>query len=256
MILLAVTILALAWYVLCWLGLLWSGARRAVDRLSPYTRWLHAWVLSAPATFAYVAVFTAFTLVQRTTPPHLIDVLTRVNSTNLVRLHHAPLAVLADSAMWVADRGAGLTLYILAFVTVVAWAEQRYGPPRMIVIGLSGHVLGTLLTALVELHAIEAGHAPHRLAHTTDVGVSYIMVAGCVAAVLLMRGWWLVTGITALAVGVVWPVISNHTIWALGHLLAALCGLVVAALCRFLGGVRRPRDLRPCLRGPERITTE
>lgn len=247
MILLAVTILVLAWYFLCWLSLLWSGARRAVDRLSPYTRWAHAWVLSAPATFTYVAVFTAFTLVQRTTPPHLIDVLTRVNSTNLARLHHAPLAVLADSALWVADRGAGLTLYILAFVTVVAWAEQRYGPPRMIVIGLSGHVLGTLLTALVELHAIETGHASHRLAHTTDVGVSYIMVAGCVAAVLLMRGWWLVAGVTALCLGVVWPVIANHTIWALGHLLATLCGLAVAALVRYLGGIRPPRDLRPCL---------
>jgi hypothetical protein len=247
MILLVALILALAWYFLCWLSLLWSGARQAVDRLSPYTRWLHAWILSAPATFTYVAVFTAFTLVQRTTPPRLIDLLTRVNSTSLSRLRHAPLPVLADSALWVANRGAGLTLYVLVFVTVVAWAERRYGPPRIILICLSGHVLGTLLTALVELHAIESGRAPHRLAHTTDVGVSYMMVAGTVAAVLLMRGWWLVAGIAALAIGVVWPVISNHTIWALGHLLATLSGLLVAALCLFLGGVRPPRDLRPCL---------
>lgn len=238
----------LAWYFLCWLSLLWPGAQRAVDRLSPYTRWLHGWILSAPATFVYVAVFTAFTLVQRTTPPRLIDLLTRMNSTSLARLRHAPLAVLADSALWVANRGAGLVLYILVFVTVIAWAERRYGPPRMILICVSGHVLGTLLTALVELDAIESGRAPLRLAHTTDVGVSYMMVAGVVAAVLLTRGWWLVAGVAALGVGVVWPVISHHTIWDVGHLLATLCGLVVATLALLLGGTRPPRDLRPCLR--------
>jgi hypothetical protein len=256
MILLVALILTLAWYFLCWLSLLGDGPRRIVARLSPYTRWLHAWILSAPATFTYIAIFTAFTLVQRTTPPRLIDVLIRVHSTSLSRLRHTPISVLADSALWVANRGAGLSLYVLVFATVVAWAERRYGPPRIILIGVSGHVLGTLFTALVELHAIESGRAPHRLAHTTDVGVSYMMVAGCVAAVLLMRGWWLVAGITALAVGVVWPVISNHTIWALGHLLATLCGLLVAALAVFLGGVRSPRDLRPCLRGPVEVTAE
>ena len=59
-----------------------AGGRPApgVDRLSPYTRWLHAWILSAPATFTYIAIFTAFTLVQQTTPPRLIDVLTRVTA--------------------------------------------------------------------------------------------------------------------------------------------------------------------------------
>jgi hypothetical protein len=235
--------LVMAWYLLCWLSLLWPGARRAKDRLSPYTRRLHAWVLSAPATFAYIAIFTALTLVQRTTPPRLIDLLTRMNSTSLSKLRQAPVAALADSALWVANRGSGLALYIATFGTVVAWAERRYGPPRMILICVSGHVLGSLLTALVELDAIQSGRASQKLAHTTDVGVSYMLVAGSIAAVLLMRGWWLAAGVAALAVFVVWPVISNHTIWALGHLLAMLSGLAVAAVTLLFGRPRTPRDL-------------
>lgn len=244
---LALVCLALLWYALRLLAAVWPAARAFVARLSPYTRWLHAWVLSAPATFTYVAVFTALTLVQRTTPPRLVDLVTRVNSTSLVRLRHAPLSVLADSALWVANRGSDLVLYILVFATVVAWAERRYGPPRLILICVSGHVLGTLLTAAVESHAIQTGQASYRLASTTDVGVSYMMVAGTVAAVLLMRGWWLAGGIAALAGGVVWPVIASHTIWDLGHLFATLCGLAVAVPVLLAGGTRVPRDLRPCL---------
>jgi hypothetical protein len=239
LILLVALSLCVAWYLLGFLSRLSSSARRITDGLSPYTRRLHAWILSAPATFAYIAIFTALTLVQRTTPPRLIDLLTRMNSTSLSKLRHAPVAVLADSALWVADRGSGLALYVAVFGTVIAWAERRYGPPRMILICVSGHVLGSLFTALVELHAIESGRAPHKLAHATDVGVSYMMVAGSVAAVLLMRGWWRTAGIAALAVFVIWPVISNHTIWDLGHLLAMLSGLVIAAVSLLLSPPRR-----------------
>lgn len=248
MILLFALSLCVAWYLLRLLSRPWPVARRITDRLSPCTRRLHAWILSAPATFTYVAIFTALTLVQRTTPPRLIDLLTRMNSTSLTKLRHAPVAALADSALWVADRGSGLTLYVAVFATVVAWAERRYGPPRLILICISGHVLGSLLTALVELHAIQSGRAPHKLASATDVGVSYMMVAGSAAAVLLMRGWWRVAGVTALAVFVVWPVIANRTIWDLGHLLAMLSGLAVAAVTLLLspprqGGRAGPEDV-------------
>jgi hypothetical protein len=140
----------------------------------------------------------------------------------------------------VADRGSGLALYIIAFGTVVAWAERRYGPPRMILICVCGHVFGSVLTALVEFHAIQSGRASHKLAHTTDVGVSYMLVAGSSAAVLLMRGWWRAAGVAAIAVFVVWPLIATHTIWALGHVLAMLSGLAVAAITLLLA---RPRTL-------------
>jgi hypothetical protein len=236
--------LVAAWYLLRALALRWEFARLVVRRLSPHTRRMHVWVISAPATFAYIAIFTASTIVQRTEPPQLVNLLTSVDSTSLSRLKLAPLSALADSAVWVANQGAGLMAYVVAFATVVAYAERRYGTPRIIVICLAGHVFGTLLTARVELHAIRAGLAPPSLAVSTDVGVSYIMVAGLAAAVLVMRRRWQLIGGLALAAGVIAPVFVSHTVWDLGHLFATLCGLAAAALT-LLAAPPRPVPWRP-----------
>ncbi|MEO5874395.1 MAG: rhomboid-like protein, partial [Streptosporangiaceae bacterium] len=188
-----------AWYLLRLCAVRWGRARVLRDRLTPFTRRLHAWVLSAPATFAYVAIFCAFTLVQKTSPDRLIDLLTRLHSTNLMNLSKAPFAAMAESALWVADQGDGVILYVAVFVTVVAWAERRYGTPRIILICGTGHVLGSFLTTRIELWAIDSGRAPASLGLAVDVGVSYLMVAGCAAAVLLMRGPMLALVGTALA---------------------------------------------------------
>ncbi|MFF0576284.1 rhomboid-like protein [Streptosporangium saharense] len=244
-----VLVLVLGWYGLRGLARGWERAAHLVGLLSPYTRRLHAWVLVAPATFAYVAVFTSSTLLQKTGPPGLVRLLTTTQSTNLAHLGTRPLVVLADSALWVADKGSGLLFYIAVFATVVAWAEQRYGTPRIVVIALCGHVFGSLLTAFVEWHAIRAGRAPARLAYATDVGVSYVMVAGCAAAVVLMRGRWRVAGAVALGAGIVLPVFVTHTIWDLGHLLATLCGLTAALFALRLAPPRVPPSLEPCLPG-------
>ncbi|MEV4255067.1 rhomboid-like protein [Spirillospora sp. NPDC049652] len=238
------------WYALRALALVWEPARRTVARCEPWTRRAHAWALSAPATFTYVAVFTASTLVQYSAPPKLIDLLTTLQSTNLRNLHRAPLRALLDSALWVADQGQALLLYVALFVTVVAWAERRYGTPRIMIVGLCGHVLGSLLTALVETHALEKGRAPARLAVTTDVGVSYIMVAGCAAAVLLMRGRWLVLGVAGLALGVVVPAVWSHSLWDLGHLFATVCGLAAAWALLQIAPARTPPRMLPCLPRP------
>jgi hypothetical protein len=247
-------VLVLAWYGLRGVGHRWGPAGRLVRRLSPYTLRAHAWVLAAPATFAYIAIFMASTVVQRTAPPRLIELLTKIQSTNLHHLSLDPVRALATSALWVADGGTGLVFYVVLYAGVVAWAEPRYGTGRMVLIGLSGHVFGSLLTAMVEYGAINSGKAPAALAHTTDVGVSYIMVAGCVAAVLLMRGWWQVAGIVGLAVGTVLPVVVFHSLWNLGHLFATLSGLAAALIALWIAPARRPADLRPCLAvGQERV---
>ncbi|WP_064743852.1 rhomboid-like protein [Actinomadura oligospora] len=250
----ALVLVVTGWYALRALGLVWEPVRRVVAFCEPWTRRAHAWALSAPATFTYVAIFTASTLVQFSAPPKLIDLLTTLQSTNLANLHRAPLRALLDSALWVADNGEGLALYVALFVTVVAWGERRYGTPRILLVWLCGHVLGSLLTALVETHALENGRAPARLAVTTDVGVSYIMVAGCAAAVLLMRGRWLALGVAGLAVGVVGPVLWSHSLWDLGHLFAATCGLAAAWALLQIAPPRVPPDLLPCLPRPAPLT--
>ncbi|MCP2343517.1 rhomboid-like protein [Actinomadura rupiterrae] len=246
----AFVVVVVGWYLLRALGLVSERAGRLVSWCEPWTRRAHSWVLSAPATFAYVAIFTASTLVQYSAPPKLIDLLTTLQSTNLRNLHHAPLKALLDSALWVADKGEGLTLYVALFVTVVAWAERHYGTPRIVLVGLCGHVLGSLLTAVVETRALETQRAPARLAVTTDVGVSYMMVSGCAAAVLLMRGWWLAAGVGGLAFGVAGPVVWNHSLWDLGHLFATVCGLAAAWALLQIAPPRTPPDLRRCLPRP------
>lgn len=237
--------LVVVWYLLKALAPRWPFGASVVRRLSPRTRRWHEWIISAPATFGYIAIFIASTIVQRTTPPQLVNLLTSVNSTSLSRLRLAPLSALADSAIWVADHGGGLAGYVAGFATVVAYAERRYGTPRIILICLAGHVFGTLLTARIELHAIQSGLAPPGLANSTDVGVSYIMVAGFAAAVLVIRRRWQVIGGLALAAGVIAPVFVSHTVWDLGHLLATLCGLVAAALTLLAAPARPVPRLLP-----------
>ncbi len=232
-------VLLLAWYLLRAFALLSAPVRRLTGHLGVATHRLHGWVLTAPATFGYMAIFTASTLVQISAPPKLINLLTTIQSTNLARLSTKPVSALIDSALWVADRGTGLAGYLLVFGTVVAWAERRYGTPRIVLVGLSGHVFGSLLTAVVETYAIRHGNAPRSLALSTDVGVSYIMVAGCAAAVLVMHGWFRLVAGGVLAIAVVLPVLT-HTIWDLGHLLATGCGLVMAVLTLVPHGPYRP----------------
>ena len=233
--------LAVVWYLVKGGARWWAWAAWLVARLSPWTRALHAWVLSAPATFAYVAIFTASTIIQRSAPPQLINVLTTLQSTNVVRLRLAPLSTLLDSALWVAGHGAGLSVYILLFVTIVAWAERRYGPPRMIVVWIAAHVLGSLLTAAVETHAITTGRAPVSLAYSTDVGVSYVLVGGAAAAVLVLRGrrarMLAAVPFTLLLLA---PLLVHRTFWDLGHLLAGACGMTAAWLTLRAGPPRRP----------------
>ncbi len=237
------TVLAavVGWYLLRGVGRYVPAVRRFVARLTPWTGRLHAWVLSAPATFCYIAVFSCFTLVQKTAPPRLIDIMTTVDSTNLHQLSSShTLSVLATSAFWVADHGSGLTLYAAAFATVVAWAERRYGTPRLAVIAASGHVFGSLLTEAVLRHAINQGRAPHKLANATDVGVSYMLVAGMAGAVLALRGRLRLVAAVILLGILAYPMITSHTIWDFGHLIAAACGLLAAVLCRLAGPLRTP----------------
>lgn len=232
--------LAVVWYLLRGAARWWGWARVAVARLAPWTRAVHAWVMSAPATFTYVVVFTASTIIQQSAPPHLIDLLTTLQSTNLARLRFKPLSALIDSGLWVADRGDGLIVYVVAFVTVAAWAERRYGPPRMMIIWMAGHVLGSLLTAAVETHAIRTGRAPLSLAFSTDVGVSYVLAGAVAAAILVMRGRLRILAAVAFALLLVAPLVINRTIWDLGHLLAAVSGLAAARVTLLTGPARRP----------------
>ncbi|MFG7387686.1 rhomboid-like protein [Lactococcus lactis] len=95
----------------------------------------------------------------------------------------------------------------------------------MIVITLSGHILASLTTIFLELWAINSGRAPSSLAMATDVGVSYILVAGCAAAILIMRKRMFYIGLIILGLFILLPLFVEHSIWDMGHLFAAFLAL-------------------------------
>jgi hypothetical protein len=208
-------------------------------------------VLSAPASFCYIAIFTASTVIQDSAPPNLIDRLTTYQSTNLVRLAADPVRVLLASSLWI-DEGVGLLGYVLVFGTVVAWAERRYGSPRIILIGYSAHIFGSLTTALIERVAINSHRAPASLAYDSDVGVSYVLVGCCAAAILVLGGRWRIGLGAALLVAAEIPVVTSHTFYDLGHLLAVLYGALTAALLLALAPPRQISDGGAVLAGRER----
>lgn len=227
---LAAVVVAVLWYATRGVAHFWTPARTLVTRLSPWTARLHRWVLSAPASFCYAAVFTASTIIQRSAPPQLIQAITTYQSTNLIRLAADPVRVLVASSLWVDERGFGLVGYVLVFATVVAWVERRYGTPRTIVIGYSAHIFGSLLNAGVERLAIDSHHAPLSLAYDSDVGVSYVMVGCCAAAVLALSGRRRIVLGVLLLLAVDIPSVFAHTVFDAGHLLATLVGAAVTAL--------------------------
>jgi hypothetical protein len=70
-----------------------------------------------------------------------------------------------------------------------------------------------------------------------------MLVAGMAGAVLAMRGWLRVLA-AAILLGILFsPMFTSHTIWDFGHIIAAGCGLIVAALCRLAGPLRTPEPL-------------
>lgn len=203
-----------------------DAVRPGVTALSRFRGHLAA----APLTTAYAAVFTATTLLQRAMPPGWVDRVTRQSSTNLVELAQQPVRVLLASAVWIADGGAGYLFYLAVFLVVVARAEQRFGGRWLVVVALAAHVGASLLMALIEWHAIRAGRAPASLASVIDVGVSYVMIGGCAAAVAGLSGRRRLLAAAALAASVAVPLLATRSLWDLGHLLALGCAAATASL--------------------------
>lgn len=199
-------------------------------RLDPFTQSAKTWVAAAPLTFSYIAVWTVTTVLQQGAPEPLNDILARSQSTNIVGISTQPIRVLFSSAFIVADSGIGFLGYIAVYVMIVARLEHQLGAARTLVIAVVAHALGSMLTVTVEMWAIGRGLAPESLKYTVDVGVSYVMVGSVGAYLWLVSRRWLPWLAGSLMIGVVVPMIVWHTIWDLGHFLAALLGTAAGAI--------------------------
>ncbi len=242
-------ILALALLVLAWYSL--KGIARRADpagngRAVRLFRWLdprvqatRAWLASAPATFVYITTWTVTSLLVQGSPTALADMFAKSASTNIYGLLTQPLRVLFSSAFLVADNGLFLSGYIVVYVLISARLEQRIGTARWLLVALVAHVVGSIVTVVLESVLIAQDLLPKATALTTDVGVSYVMVGTCGGYLLFVSRRWRWWYYAALFAGVGLPLIVVHDIWSFGHFNATVLGLITTAVVR-RWGVRPP----------------
>ncbi len=201
-------------------------ATRAYEWLSPQTQALRSWALMAPATLVYCAAWTATTILVQGSPKALVQTFTVFNSTNVDGLLFDPFRALAASALLVADRGFGFLAYLAAYVLIVARLEQRLGTARTVMVWLVAHFGGSLLTVGIQLLGVRRGVSAEEMATGADVGVSYVMVGSMAAYALLVGPRWRYYYWAVLGIGLATPLALSASVWDIGHIIAALLGLL------------------------------
>ncbi len=243
--------LAAACYV-CWLVVRVRANRggrtatRIFSKLNPQAQALRSWALMAPATLVYCGAWTATTILVQGSPKALIQTFTVVNSSNIDGLLFDPFRALAASALLVADRGFGFLAYVAVYALIVARLEQRLGTARTLLVWLVAHFGGSLLTVGIQLLGVHQGVSTAELATTADVGVSYVMVGSMAAYALLVGTRWRYYYWAGLGIGLTAPLALSGSIWDIGHIIAALLGLLAGFIALKVAPARpqlRWRDL-------------
>jgi uncharacterized membrane protein len=189
-----------------------------------------AYLRTAPATFAYLAILSVTTWVLLGSSDQVVDLLLLEHSTNLHQLLTDPVRVLIRSAFW-APGYAFLTWAVL-FAVVLAPAERWLGTRRWGVVFAAGHVLATLGTALGLWVAIRYGWAPQRLVDGVDVGVSYGFAAVAACFSYRLPGPWRWRWAVGLLLIAATALLVDRTFTDAGHLLALCVGLACYPLTK------------------------
>lgn len=185
-------------------------------------------VVSAPLTFAWLAILFVTTRKQRSAGRRGSKRLQREHSTNLRRLRAEPSRVLASSLFWLDGRK--WWPYVPFFVGVVAPAERRLRWWRWLLVGTTAHVVATYVAQEHLGWRIRKKRAPRRLVDARDVGVSYFAfgVAGALTGYVerSSRSKWQAAGAAALVLDVA----VQPTFTEIGHLTAFGVGLAASSL--------------------------
>lgn len=199
------------------------------DRHGSYVRWF---VVSAPATFIYLAILFTTTWVLLGMPAGAKEAFLADQSTNLQQLTSDPLRVLVRSAFFVTKRE--LLVWLALFAMLMAPAERWLGSFRTVTVFAIGHVGATALTALDIWAHIHYLHAPRSLWTVTDTGASYGFFTVAALMIYRLRGWtqWALAAV--LAVFLVYGLIDGTGYTARGHAVAILIGLALAPVTRTL----------------------
>jgi hypothetical protein len=187
-------------------------------------------VRGAPLTYLWLTALLATTIIQHSVNLHHLHHFLVHDSTNIRDLATDPITVLLESLLWIDGRY--WTPYLVLFTLFLAPAEHWLGQRRWLIVGLTAHVGATYLSEGWLYLEIEYHHAPQRLVHTTDIGVSYFLVG--VIAILAYRiatpwRWgYLAVLIAIFAV----PLITAANFTAIGHFSAIFIGLMFYPMAR------------------------
>jgi hypothetical protein len=184
-------------------------------------------------TTVYAVSLFAVTTLLLALGPDAQDRVIRHASTNLHNLSHGHVGTLLTSA-FVADAGP-MYAWLPGLACLLGIGELLWGSKRLLLAFVVGHVGATLLVAAGLAAAVSSGWLSATVTSATDVGISYgaAAVLGALTPTIPRPwrppwiGWWL-----ALEAGVV---AAGGDFSDVGHLVALLLGMVVAA--RF--GARR-----------------
>lgn len=238
------TLLVVLWYLIKARTRGHDGRIAALYRiLDPQVQTMRIWLSMAPATFTYIGMWTATSIIIQGTPERVASVLDRYNSTNIAGILEYPLRALVSSGLLVADNGYGYIFYVVVYAVILARLEYRIGSARAVLVTVGAHILASLIIVGTEKVLINMGIFSPLKVFTADVGVSYIMVAGCGGYALLVGKTWRWWYWAALFIGIGLPVLLRHQLWDIGHFLATSLGLLFTwLLLRY--GVRPALDWR------------
>jgi hypothetical protein len=204
-----------------------SDVGPAVSGRRPLVR-ARAWWRGRDVAFGCAAVVVAVAVGLAVVPAAVADRVVSSSSTNLVNLRQHPPFVMLVSAF------VEPSPWDLWIVVPLVWAlgevQRRLGRAAVLVVGALGHVGATLFVSTVLTAGIAKGRIALAAATATDVGRSYVLVTalGLLAArVEGARRRWYVAGLSLFLMG---SLLFARSFTDLGHLVAWVLGLSLAAL--------------------------
>lgn len=152
-------------------------------------------------------------------------------STNVHNLHQNPVGCLVASAFFPSG---SIGAWPLLIALALFGANRALGNWRTVVVLVTGHVLGTLVSEGIVAYRVRHGLLPVSDNRILDVGPSYVVVAAIMVALLYGSWWARVAAAADLAIlvfiGQIFAGLSTLQVAAVGHLTALLAGTVAGGL--------------------------
>lgn len=177
----------------------------------------------------YAAALLASNLWLESSPPRVESRVLYDVSTNLHHLVRDPWSVLPASAFF--TRG-GLVFALAGALLCVGLLERVAGWRMTVLVAVSAHVIGTLVSEGVEWIRIAAHDAPAAARNLLDVGPSYVIVGCAAAAIVWPAAPRLIRVVCAIAIAplfifTAWRLPAGR-VDAMGHMTAFVVGVAWA----------------------------